>query len=303
MAAPPSVTPTLSGVIVVDKPAGMTSHDVVNRLRRLTGIRKIGHLGTLDPFATGVLPLMIGRVTRLAQFFVRNDKVYEGVIRFGCATDTYDRDGKPASVPVAVTLDPADVQQRLSAFVGCISQVPPPVSAKKVGGVPAYKLARKNLPVELAPVNVEIYSIDLLWCEGNQAGVRVHCSAGTYVRAIAHELGQAIGTGAFLDELRRTASGGFDLSMGHTLEKLGELAADGRLEEALIPGGQLLPEFPSERVNAETAGQIRQGRDFRTSPFRAHSDARYIKAVTDDGQLIAIGEVRLPHVYHPILVL
>jgi tRNA pseudouridine55 synthase len=293
----------VDGVIIVDKPSGWTSHDVVNKMRRFAGTRKVGHLGTLDPGATGVLPLVIGRATRLAQFYSRNDKVYEGVIHFGYATDSYDADGTPTSPEVSVSLDRSEIEAVFDSFRGEFMQVPPPVSAKKIGGKPAYELARKNQPVELEPVRVQVYSLEVIGLENNKATVRVHCSAGTYLRSIAHEAGQKLGCGAFLKSLRRTASGDFKIQMARTLEELAELAADGRLEEALLPAAQLLPEFPLEMVDSVTAGQIRNGRDFRVSPFQIRTSARYVKAVTAQGELIAIGEARLPHVYHPVLVL
>jgi len=290
-------------VIVVDKPREWTSHDVVNKMRRIAGTRKIGHLGTLDPGATGVLPLVIGRATRLAQFYTRNDKVYEGVVHFGYSTNTYDGDGQAVSPEVTVTLDRARLEEVFDKFRGEILQTPPAVSAKKIGGRPAYALARKNEPVDLKPVPVEIYSLDILRLDGCEAEVRVHCSAGTYLRSIAHDAGQVLGCGAFLKSLRRTASGDFKIESARTLETLAEMAAQGNLNDALIPAAQLLPEFPMELVDAITAGQIRNGRDFRVSPFHARKGSRYVKAVTPQGDLIAIGEARLPHLYHPVLVL
>lgn len=293
----------VDGVILVDKPREWTSHDVVNKMRRIAGTRKIGHLGTLDPGATGVLPLVVGRATRLAQFYTRNDKVYEGVIHFGYATNTYDADGERVSEEVAVYLDRARLDEIFEKFRGPISQTPPAVSAKKIGGTPAYALARKNEAVEMKPVDVEIYALDILRIEGCEAEVRVHCSAGTYLRSVAHDAGQMMGPGAFLKSLRRTASGDFKIESARTLEALAELAAAGKLEEALIPAVQLLPEFPMEIVDAITAGQIRNGRDFRVSPFQSRKGSRYVKAVTPQGDLVAIGEARLPHLYHPVLVL
>lgn len=293
----------MDGAVIVDKPAGWTSHDVVNKVRRLAGTRKVGHLGTLDPGATGVLPLVIGRATRLAQFYTRNDKIYEGVIRFGYSTDTYDAGGQATSPAQEVRLERASLETILQKFRGVFSQVPPPVSAKKIAGRPAYELARKQQLVELKPVGVEVYSLDLLHVEGCEAEVRVHCSAGTYVRSIAHEAGRALGCGAFLKSLRRTASGDFKIESARTLHQLAELAQAGRFEEAVIPAAQLLPEFPAEMVDALTAGQIRNGRDFRISPFRTRAAGRFVKAVTPEGQLVAIGEARLPNLYHPVLVL
>jgi tRNA pseudouridine55 synthase len=293
----------VDGAVVVDKPSGWTSHDVVNKVRRLAGTRKVGHLGTLDPAATGVLPLVIGRATRLAQFYTRNDKIYEGVIHFGYSTDSYDADGQPTSDARDVVPEREQVDAALQKFRGAFAQIPPQVSAKKVAGRPAYEMARKQQPVELKPVDVEVYALDLIRLEGCEAAVRVHCSAGTYLRSIAHEAGQALGCGAFLKALRRTASGDFRIEAARTLEQLVTLAEDGRFEEAVIPAAQLLPEFPAEMVDALTAGQIRNGRDFRVSPFHVRPSGRFVKAVTPEGQLVAIGEARLPHLYHPVLVL
>jgi len=293
----------VDGVIIVDKAREWTSHDVVNKMRRLAGTRKVGHLGTLDPGATGVLPLVIGRATRLAQFFTRNDKTYEGVIHFGYSTDSYDMDGAATSAETAVTLERGALESLFDGFRGALLQVPPPVSAKKIAGRPAYELARKGQPVDLKPVAVEVYDLQVLAIEGCEAAIRMHCSAGTYVRSIAHDAGQALGCGAFLKTLRRTASGDFKIDQARTLEELIGLAQEDRLAEALIPAAQLLPAFPAELVDAITVGQIRNGRDFRVSPFQTRAGNRYVKAVTPQGELVAIGEVRLPHVYHPVLVL
>jgi len=293
----------VDGVIIVDKPREWTSHDVVNKMRRLAGTRKVGHLGTLDPGATGVLPLVIGRATRLAQFFTRNDKTYQGVIHFGYSTDSYDMDGVATSAETPVTLDRQALESLLDRFRGEIQQVPPPVSAKKVAGRPAYELARKGQPMELEPVAVNVYELQLLSVDGCEASVLLHCSAGTYVRSIAHDAGQALGCGAFLKSLRRTASGDFNIQRARTLEELAALAEEDRLQEALIPAAELLPAFPAELVDAITAGHIRNGRDFRVSPFQAREGTRYVKAVTPQGELVAIGEARLPHLYHPVLVL
>ena len=293
----------MDGAVVVDKPSGWTSHDVVNKVRRLAGTKKVGHLGTLDPAATGVLPLVIGRATRLAQFYTRNDKVYEGVIHFGYSTNSYDGDGQPTSPAREVLLERDQLEAALQKFRGPFAQVPPAVSAKKIGGRPAYELARKQQPVELKAANVEVYSLDVVSMQGPEAEVRVHCSAGTYLRSIAHEAGQALGCGAFLKSLRRLASGDFKIEDARTLEELALLAEAGRFEEAVIPAAQLLPEFPAEMVDTLTAGQIRNGRDFRTSPFNVRAGGRFVKAVNAEGQLVAIGEARLPHLYHPVLVL
>lgn len=293
----------LNGVIVLDKPSGWTSHDAVNKVRRLSGSTKVGHLGTLDPMATGVLPLVVGKATRLAQFVAVGRKVYQTVVRFGFATDTYDREGERTSDAAPISLDPAQLRHWLDLQVGTHPQMPPPISAKKINGVPAYKLARKNLPVDLKPVEVTIESLDLLACDDDQARLRVVCSSGTYVRAIAHELGRVAGCGAHLTELRRTESCGFTVDQSHTMDQLIHLATAGNLAHALLPAATLLPQFPTIRVDLDTIAHIRQGRIFRMSPFRESHSARQVKAVAADGELIAIGEALMPCVYHPIVVL
>jgi len=258
----------VDGVIVVDKPEGWTSHDVVGKMRRIAGTKRIGHLGTLDPIATGVLPLVIGMATRLAQFYTASEKIYEAVVRFGFATDTYDRAGVPAGDPVPVSLGREELEAELSRLVGTIQQVPPAVSAKKVGGVPSYKLARQNKAVELAAVEVEIYEARLTALEGDMASILVRCSAGTYVRSIAHDLGKVFGCGAHLHQLRRTRSGDFDIGQARSIASLEILRAEDALPQVLIPAAELLPHFPLVRVDPLTAGQIRQGRDFHSSPFQ-----------------------------------
>jgi|YelNatPaOPRAMG01_1025707.scaffolds.fasta_scaffold22089_4 tRNA pseudouridine55 synthase len=293
----------MDGILVVDKPEGWTSHDVVNRVRRLAGMKRVGHLGTLDPMATGVLPLVLGRATRLVQFLMKGDKEYEGVVRFGHATTTYDRQGEPVPPHVEPQLSREQLQGFLSQFQGKILQLPPPVSAKKIGGVPAYKLARKQVAVEMEPVEVTVHAIEMLDWSPPDLYLRVRCSAGTYLRSIAHDLGRLAGCGAYLERLRRTASSGFTLPQAKTLDELAALSAAGRLQEALIPAASLLPEFPGEVVDRVTESFIRQGRDFRVSPFRVRPGTRYVKAISQDGDLIAIGEFKLPNLYHPFLVL
>jgi tRNA pseudouridine55 synthase len=288
----------VDGVIVVDKPEGMTSHDVVNRMRRIAGMKKVGHLGTLDPMATGVLPLVLGRATRLAQFFSSGEKTYDACMQFGWSTDTYDREGERTSEPVEPRFTRTELDAVLERFRGSFLQTPPPFSAKKIAGTPAYRLARKGAPVNLQPVQVQVFDLELLEFGGATARIRLRCSAGTYLRGIAHDVGRELGCGAFLTALRRTAAGEFTEDRAFTLEALVD-----HLAEALIPAARVLPEFPSASVDTVTAGQIRQGKDFRLSPFVEWSGAKYVKALGPEGDLIAIGEARLPHVYHPILVL
>jgi tRNA pseudouridine55 synthase len=293
----------LNGVIVVDKPEDWTSHDVVNKVRRIAKTKKVGHLGTLDPIATGVLPLVVERATRLAQFYTRNDKVYEGTVRFGWSTASYDRAGEPTSEKSDVTIGAEELDRALSSFRGTISQRPPAVSAKKVDGRRSYELARMNIAVELATVEIHIYELTVLSLAGNVARLRVHCSGGTYVRSLAHDLGQALGCGAHLAELRRVSSGEFTLDRAHTLEQLEALANEDRLSEVVVPAAELLPDFPNVFVDEITAAHVRQGRNFPASPFRAGPATKFVKAVSRAGDLVAIGEVVLPNLYHPVVVM
>ena len=296
------LTMNLDGVIVVDKPEGLTSHDVVAKVRRIAGTRRVGHLGTLDPIATGVLPLVLGRATRLAQFYTRSDKIYEGVVRFGWSTDTYDRAGSPTSARRDVQLDAAELERHLEQFRGEFLQTPPPVSAKKVAGRRAYELARQAVAVELEPVRVHLYELTLLDLHGAEARLRAHCSGGTYLRSIAHDLGQSLGCGAHLQELRRVASAEFDLAQARTLAQLESLVAEDRLLDAFVPAADLLPEFPNVFVDESAVTTIRQGRNFAASAFRAQPAARHVKALSRHGELIAVGEAVLPNTYHPVVV-
>jgi tRNA pseudouridine55 synthase len=292
----------MDGAIVVDKPEGWTSHDVVGKMRRIAKTKKIGHLGTLDPIATGVLPLVIGRATRLSQFYTRSDKIYEGVVRFGWATDTYDRAGQPVGVQTDVTVDRDRLDLLLDRFRGEFLQTPPQVSAKKVAGKRAYELARGAVAVELAPVKVEVYELTILDVEGPEARLRVHCSGGTYLRSIAHDVGQLLGAGAHLRELRRLASGEFEIANARTMAQLEALAADERLLDALVPAANMLPLFPTVYVDEGAAAAIRNGRDFPVSAFRSNAASEHVKAVNGRGELLAIGRAVLPNVYHPIVV-
>lgn len=291
------------GALVIDKAAGWTSHDVVAKMRGIARTKRIGHLGTLDPMATGVLPLLLGNATRLARFYTGERKVYEGVIRFGFSTNTYDAEGEAASEAIAYEADSATLTDVIAQrFLGEIEQVPPPVSAKKIGGVPAYKLARKNKEVKLEPVRVRVEEFRVLGCEGDRASVRVVCSAGTYVRSLAHDLGAALGVGAHLAALRRHASGCFTLEQAISIEEAQRLATEGELETRVIAAASLLPELSTEIVDDLTARQIRDGRAFRASPFARNPAQPLVKAVTRSGVLVAIGERKLHNLYQPTLV-
>ena len=234
----------MDGVIVIDKPEGWTSHDVVNKVRRIAKTKKVGHLGTLDPIATGVLPLVIERATRLAQFYTRSDKIYEGLVRFGWSTGTYDRAGEPTSEKVEVRLDRgANWSPRWKSSAASSCSVRRRFRRRRwMAGAPTNWRAR-TIAVELEPVVVHVYELKLLELNGDLARLRAHCSGGTYMRSIAHDLGQALGCGAHLQELRRLASGEFELDQARTLEQLESLAADERLVDAIVPPANCCRDF------------------------------------------------------------
>ena len=293
----------MTGLILIDKPGGCTSHDVVNRWRRLANTRRTGHLGTLDPMATGLLALLTGSATRLAKFFSNNEKTYLAGITLGLTSDSYDAEGAVVDTGIPPPADPALIAAALDTFRGRFLQTPPPVSAKKIAGVPAYKLARRRIPVELAPVEVEVNRLEIRSVSTTSVEILVTCSAGTYIRGIAHDLGQLVGCGAILSSLRRIRAGEFSVDQAHTLDHLGLLSAEGRLAEAVIPAGQLLEQIPAEYVDSSAEAQIRQGRDFRTSPFTIPPGAPRVRALSQSGDLIAIGELKMPNFYHPSTVL
>ena len=290
----------MNGVLVVDKPSGLTSHDVVSRVRRLVGERSVGHLGTLDPMATGVLPLVLGRMTRLAQFYTGAEKQYEGVVRLGFATDTYDATGEPASPPQAVNLTPQQIEDAAARFRGFMDQVPPPFSAKKIAGVPAYKLARKNKEVELKPVKVEVRELTILGIDGERVQFRARVSAGTYLRSIAHELGAALGVGGHLELLRRTASGEFRIEDAHTLEQLEAAAPSGELDRLLVHVRRILPEFPSVTANEQQVARIMTG---QSANLPEMSRARLVKVFRGQAELICIAQRVAGTLFHPKIVL
>lgn len=293
----------MNGAIVLDKPAGITSFGALRQVRNLLGGEKVGHIGTLDPLGTGVLPLLVGRATRFAQFYAGHEREYVATIRFGWATSSYDADGERIGEPVEIHLDASRLESCLDRFRGAIRQVPPPVSAKKIDGVRAYKLARKKRPVAPQPVDVEIYELELLNTDGVCATLRCSCSTGTYVRSLAHDIGAEMGCGAHVAALRRTRVGDFTISDSRTMDELESRAEEGRLEEVSIPALDLLPEFPVEHVDLEQAVRIRHGQEFRVSPFGPCRDARLVKAVDPEGTFLCIGKAIGPRMFHPSIVL
>jgi tRNA pseudouridine55 synthase len=312
--------PPIDGILVVDKPRGKTSHDVVESVRRMAGFRQIGHLGTLDPLATGVLVLALGRATRLARFYSGRRKRYMCAARFGFATDTYDADGEPLTADSAPSLDAAELQELASRFVGRIQQTPPAFSAKKIHGRPAHELARKHKPVELAPVEVDVYEFRLTGVEGTVARFTVECGAGTYIRALAHDLGKLHGSGAHLAEISRTAVGEFTIDQAVSLAELTEDAEAGKLASRVIPLENLLPDLPRAAVLPVIEKRIRHGAKFnlplaqiqpgrttaaQSAPAQLDSGdwkpAR-LRIFNQQGRLIAIAEPVVPRTYQPVLV-
>jgi tRNA pseudouridine55 synthase len=289
----------MNGVLIIDKPSGMTSHDVVNRVRRILDQKSVGHLGTLDPMATGVLALVVGNLTRIAQFYTSAEKVYEGLIRFGVATDTYDADGEPVGQAQEVHLLPEQLEELASKFRGTLKQMPPPFSAKKIKGVPAYKLARKQKEVPLKPVEVEVKEFELLETQQGTLRFRAHVSSGTYVRSIAHDMGQWLGCGAHLSSLRRTAVAEFTLADAITLDALATAIEIRRTENVFVHPRKLLPQFPSVTANEEQLGFIRSGRAVNLSEM---SRARLVKVFEGQRDLIAIATRVAGTLFHPGIV-
>jgi tRNA pseudouridine55 synthase len=290
----------VDAVLIVDKPAGMTSHDVVARVRRIVGEKSVGHLGTLDPMATGVLPLVLGRFTRLAQFYNEADKRYEGTIQFGWATDTYDAEGQPEGTKQAVELSLEQVQAAAGEFIGEISQYPPPFSAKKIAGIPAHRLARKGQPVELKPKQVEIKALEFYDCGGQTVRFRAWVSSGTYLRSLAHDLGKKLGCGGHLAALKRTAVREFTIDESHSLEQLEQAQASNTLDELFLHPRLVLPEFPAVVASPESAARIRHGGAVNLPEF---SKAAMVRVFAGQRELLAIARRVAGTLFQPKVVL
>ncbi len=316
----------MNGVLVIDKPAGPTSHDVVAVVRRAIGSPKVGHTGTLDPLATGVLPLVIGRATRLASFMSGADKEYVAKIRFGVATATYDAEGRDGSDRRAADGRTAGRRRRarrtqrvraaLRTFEGRFLQTPPPFSAKKVGGTPAYKLARQQKPVEIKPVEVTVRELELRGYADGLAEVRLVCSSGFYVRSLAHDLGQRLGCGAHLEGLRRTRAGEFTLDDAVPLEAVAgggapaaeaRLVADGPPADRCCRPSSSATSGRSARATGAPCGPRTSpgaGPEAAGSPTgRRASDDRRLRLLDQAGSLLGLAERRADGLLHPVVVL
>jgi tRNA pseudouridine55 synthase len=290
----------MNGLLVLDKPSGMTSHDVVAIVRRATGEKSIGHLGTLDPMATGVLPLLLGRYTRLAQFFGQAEKHYEGSIRFGFATDTFDAEGAAVAPSQPLTRSLTELQSLAKVFHGELDQVPPIYSAKKINGVAAHKLARAGAEVPVKPARITIHGFELTSLEGDTATFTLQVSAGGYVRSVAHELGQLAGCGAHLSMLRRTRAGAFTLAQAITVDQLKQAGSPADIEALLPHPRTLLPEMPSVTVDEQMAGRLRNGMQVNLPDL---SMATLIKVFTSPTDLLAIARRVAGTLMQPIVVM
>ena len=279
----------------------MTSHDVVARLRRITSEKSIGHLGTLDPMATGVLPLLLGKFTRLAQYFSTAEKHYSGTIRFGFATDTYDAEGQAVGLAVDPRLTLEQVRTAAGRFHGEMHQMPPPYSAKKIGGQPAYKLARAGKPVELKPAAVDIARFEITGLAGVEAFFEMSISAGGYVRSVAHEMGQDLGCGAHLSSLRRTRAGAFTLEDAHALDELEPLTGDlAKLEAFCVHPRSLLPEMPSVTADEQALGKLRNGAQANLPEF---SQATLVKVFASQRDLVGVAKRVAGTLFQPVTIL
>jgi tRNA pseudouridine55 synthase len=309
------------GALVVNKPSGRTSHDVVDAVRRLLGFRQIGHLGTLDPLATGVLVLLLGRATRFAQFYAGRRKRYQSTFRFGFATDTYDSDGTALGPDTSPALDRQQIESLLQSFIGRFPQMPPAFSAKKIHGRPAHELARKHKPVELKPVDVEVFDFRLLELDGSRARFAIECAAGTYVRSLAFDMGAQLGCGAHVAEITRTAVGEFTLDRAVGLGDFEQTVRAGKAAECIVPLACLLSDLPRVSVLPAVEKRVRHGSTFQVSlaqiqPGRVEtpqgapaeldsSDWKpgRLRVFNQQDQLIAIAEAIVPRTYQPVLVL
>ena len=301
----------MDGLLIIDKPAGPTSHDVVARMRRVLGEKRIGHTGTLDPNASGVLPLVVGRATRLAKFLSGGRKTYEAVVRFGVATDTYDAEGTAVGAPFAGPAPSHDaIAAALDDFRGTFMQQPPAYSAKKIDGERSYKAARRASPADPArsalpvPVSVTVHHLEIVSIDADEATLRVECSAGFYVRSLAHDLGARLDTGAHLSALRRTVSAGLTLDDAMPLE-FAERSRDDAMG-AMLPLEAMLPQFGAVVLTDDGLLRVLHGRDIGAAQASSGSCEANgpIRLVDQTGQLVGIAEpTGVPGVLHPSLVL
>jgi tRNA pseudouridine55 synthase len=319
MARQPQPAP-FDGALVINKPKGKTSHDIVDAVRHLAGFRQIGHLGTLDPLATGVLVLLLGKATRLVRFYTGRRKRYAAAFRFGFATNSYDSEGVAQGPDVAPVLNREVIERLAAESLGRFEQMPPIFSAKKVHGRPAYELARKNQAVDLKPASVELFEYRLTELEGPVARFSIECSSGTYIRSLAHDMGQKLGYGAHLSEISRTAVGEFSLEQAIEIEELAQAQRQGKFRSCLIPLEGLLPDMPRINVLPILEKKVRHGGKFNVllsqlQPGRAElppgattqldggaTPAPRLRVFSQENKLIAIAQAVVPRTYQPVVV-
>ncbi len=279
----------MTGILLVDKPSGMTSHDVVDRVRKASGIRRVGHTGTLDPNATGLLVLCLGKATRLSEHLTGLDKVYEGTMRLGVVTDSYDSDGLVTEEHPVPDVTSEQIQTLCDRFVGAIEQLPPMVSAVKVGGERLYKIARKGEVVERTPRKITVHEFKVLSYDKPDAQIRVRCSSGTYVRALCHDVGQLLGCGAILATLRRTHVGKHDVSEA---AKLDDLTGPDLVRERLVPMGQAL-DFPEVIIKPSSNAIVLSGGSLspRDLVKPCLNEEGWVQIKADSGRLLALGVI------------
>jgi tRNA pseudouridine55 synthase len=297
----------MDGVLLIDKPSGPTSHDVVARLRATSGERSIGHTGTLDPLATGLLPLVLGRATRLSRFLTGRDKTYEADIWLGVSTDTDDALGQPVGIPAGSLPDDSAIDRALEAFRGTFGQVPPDHSAKKIGGRKAYELARKDEAVPLKPVTVTVSGLEPTGRGGNLIHVRLTATAGFYVRALARDLGRALGCGAHLAALRRTRIGAFAVERALPLAEAERLGGD--IRTALMSPAEALADLPAVQPTEAGLTRARHGNSLGLEHLQGHwippqagRDTQPIRILSAEGELIGVAHAR-GGLLHPAVVL
>jgi tRNA pseudouridine55 synthase len=308
------------GALVINKPQGRTSHDMVDAVRHLAGFRQVGHLGTLDPLATGVLVLLLGKATRLVRFYTGRRKRYTAGFRFGFATNTYDSEGEAQGPDLAPVLDRAQLERFAAESLGRFEQMPPLFSAKKVHGRPAYELARQKVEFELKPAEVEIFEYRLMEMEGSTARFTIECSSGTYVRSLAHDMGKKLGCGAHLTEILRTAVGEFSIEQAIAIEEIAEAARAGKLKDLIIPLENLLPNYPRANVLPVLEKRVRHGGKFNVTISQVQpghvelppgattcldadpAQPPRLRVFSQESKLLAIAEAVVPRTYQPIVV-
>lgn len=277
-----------SGVLVIDKPVGMTSHDVVQVVRRGTGIRRAGHTGTLDPRASGVLVVLIGPAVRLSEFLSTSEKRYQAVMKFGVTTSTYDSEGVITSENADFDFEFEDLEEALTKFVGEVEQIPPAYSALKINGRRAYEIVRAGEEPEMEPRMITVHSLELLEWEPPEAVIDVHCSSGTYIRSLAHDLGEEMGCGATLINLRRTKNGRFTLRDSVSLRKLEEAFANGDWYRYLIPAAEALGDWYTVELAHEQIDEVRHGH--RVAAIEPVEEGTWARAISQEGELVALVE-------------